>query len=327
MVPRADRQRCCLVFELAGRWIATISFFQQQYTYHASFSPSSRLYAQRASFACPLRILPFDKETTDETAVLIPRKDVVVKWNAVCVAAAVTVVDVATVDAATAAANQPSRKQTLLPTRNAANRMKCPETTVEQAWHALSDGLRTFLRRRVPCDADADDLLQDLFVRVHEKIGSLRQSGRMESWVYQLARSAVADFYRRRVPRPSEAVEDVVDSIEDSETSENLNRSVSAWLLFMIDKLPNTVRDAVRMYEIDELPQAEIAKRLHISLSGAKSRVQRGRQQLKEMLRESCQLDIDRRGNVIACTPAQDVPCGQVACDCDQEETRQNATS
>jgi RNA polymerase sigma-70 factor (ECF subfamily) len=197
--------------------------------------------------------------------------------------------------------------------------MKCPATSVEQAWHALSQRLRTFLRSRVPSDADADDLLQDVFVRVHEKIGSLQQWVRMESWVYQIARNAVADFYRRRVPRPAEAVEDVVDSINDPETSENLNRSVAAWLLLMIDGLPNTLRDAVRMYEIEGIPQAEIAKRLNISLSGAKSRVQRGRHQLEEMLRNSCELEIDRRGNVIACKPANDNECGQVACACDQE--------
>ena len=149
--------------------------------------------------------------------------------------------------------------------------MKCPATTVEQAWHALSEGIRTFLRSRAPSDADADDLLQDVFVRVHEKIGSLQQSDRMESWVYQIARNAVADFYRRRVPRPVEAVEDIVDPIDDPETSENLNRSVAAWLLLMIEGLPNTLREAVQMYEIEGIAQAEIAKRLNISLSGAKS--------------------------------------------------------
>jgi RNA polymerase sigma-70 factor (ECF subfamily) len=197
--------------------------------------------------------------------------------------------------------------------------MKSAATIVEQAWHALSDGLRKFLRSRVPSDADADDLLQDVFVRVHEKIGLLQQAGRMESWVYQIARNAVADFYRRRIPRPAEAVEGVAELIEGAETSEDLNRSVADWLLMMIEGLPSTVRDAVRMYEIDGIPQAEIAKRLRVSLSGAKSRVQRGRQQLEDTLRKSCKFEIDRRGNVIACTPANDVQCGQVACACDRD--------
>jgi RNA polymerase sigma-70 factor (ECF subfamily) len=84
----------------------------------------------------------------------------------------------------------------------------------------------------------------------------------------------------------------------------------------MIDILPQTLRDAVRMYEIDGLSQSEIAKRLGISLSGAKSRVQRGRRQLEQVLGNSCQLDLDRRGNVISCKPAKLDDCGPIVCEC-----------
>ena len=78
-------------------------------------------------------------------------------------------------------------------------------------WHALSDDLRTFVRSRVRNESDADDLLQDVFVSVVEKIGSLRQVDRIHSWIYQIARNAIADFYRRRAPRSNDAVEDVAD--------------------------------------------------------------------------------------------------------------------
>jgi len=184
-------------------------------------------------------------------------------------------------------------------------------------WHALSDGLRAFLQSRVPSDSDADDLLQDVFVRVYENLGSLRQAGRVESWVYQIARSAVTDFYRRRGPRPADEVEQVADLQFDPGSGVNQNRAVGAWLALTIDELPPTLRDAVRMYEIEGLSQAEIADRLGLSLPGAKSRVQRGRRQLEELLRGSCQLELDRRGNVIACRPARDATRGQAACECD----------
>jgi RNA polymerase sigma-70 factor (ECF subfamily) len=184
-------------------------------------------------------------------------------------------------------------------------------------WNALSGELRAFLRSRVPSESDADDLLQDVFVRVVEKIGSLRHAGRIESWVYQIARNTVADFYRRRTPRPADAVEDVVSS--HREHGGNQNRAVGAWLSLMIGRLPETLRDAVRMYEIEGLSQSEIAKRLNVSLSGAKSRVQRGRHQLEELLLGSCQLELDRRGNVIACKAADAAGCAQVSCECDDE--------
>ena len=184
-----------------------------------------------------------------------------------------------------------------------------------KVWHSLSDELRGFLRSRVPSESDADDLLQEVFVRVLERIGSLRQANRLESWVYQVARNAVADFYRRRSPRPADPVEDVADPHGEA-TRGNQNRAVAAWLSLMIGALPATLREAVRMYEIDGLSQSEIARRLGISLSGAKSRIQRARRQLEQLLRGSCQLELDRRGNVIGCKPANDDCCAQVSCEC-----------
>jgi RNA polymerase sigma-70 factor (ECF subfamily) len=189
----------------------------------------------------------------------------------------------------------------------------------ENVWHALGAELRGFLRSRVPSDSDADDLLQDVFVRVYENIGSLRQAGRVESWVYQIARNAVADFYRRRTPPTADTVDDATDLQVGGGATQNQNRAVGAWLSLMIDQLPQTLRDAVQMYEIDGRSQAEISDRLGISLSAVKSRVRRGRRQLQELLRGSCQLERDRRGNVIACKPASDTGCAQVSCDCDDD--------
>lgn len=187
----------------------------------------------------------------------------------------------------------------------------------ENVWEALSAELRGFLRSRVPNDSDADDLLQDVFVRVYENIGTLRQAECVESWVYQIARNAVTDFYRRRTSRSANTVENFVEPQVESNREGNQNRAVGAWLLLMIEALPPTLRDAVRMYEVEGLSQSEIANRLSISLSGAKSRVQRGRRRLEELLRGSCRLESDRRGNVMACKPTNDTACAQVSCDCD----------
>jgi RNA polymerase sigma-70 factor (ECF subfamily) len=182
-------------------------------------------------------------------------------------------------------------------------------------WNALSDELRSFLRSRLPSESDADDLLQDVFVRLIEKIGSLRAADRIESWVYQIARNAVADFYRRRVPQSAEPVEDVAESRID-DVDGNHNVAIGTWLSAMIGGLPEKLRDAVRMYEVEGLSQSELAQRLNISLSGAKSRVQRGRRHLEELLRGCCQLELDRRGNVIECKPLGFDSCSKPSCEC-----------
>ncbi len=188
-------------------------------------------------------------------------------------------------------------------------------TTPGNVWQSLSGELHAFIRSRVPTTSDADDILQDVFVRVIEKTSSLRQSDRIESWVYQTARNAIVDFYRRRTPQPADSVEDVVAQYLEN-SNENLNHAVGAWLSAMTGKLPDKLRDAVRMYEVDGLSQLEIAKRLKISVSGAKSRVQRGRRELEVLLRGCCQLEIDTRGNVIGCTPMSHNCCTKVSCEC-----------
>jgi RNA polymerase sigma-70 factor (ECF subfamily) len=180
-------------------------------------------------------------------------------------------------------------------------------------WDALSEELHRFLRSRLPSEADADDLLQNVFIRVIEEIRALRQSDRLAAWVYQIARREIVDFYRRRSPRPQESVEEAVDG---GSGIGNMNHAVGTWLSAMIDELPGTLREAVRLYEVENLPQAEIASRLQISLSGAKSRVQRGRRQLEDLLRGCCQIELDRRGNVIDCQPAKTDSCREASCQC-----------
>jgi RNA polymerase sigma-70 factor (ECF subfamily) len=135
-----------------------------------------------------------------------------------------------------------------------------------------------------------------------------------------VARYAIADFYRRRTTRPDDAVEAVFDPQSNDPESGNYNRALAAWLPTLIELLPDRLREAVRLYEIDGLTQLEIANQLGISLSGAKSRIQRGRRQLDSILRSRCNLEFDRRGNVIACAPTEQEACGAKPCECEETE-------
>ena len=67
---------------------------------------------------------------------------------------------------------------------------------------------------------------------------------------------------------------------------------------------PATV--ARELAEIEGLPQQEVADRLGLSLSGAKSRIQRGRAMLKDALERCCRFEFDRRGNLAECDPLPD---------------------
>lgn len=184
----------------------------------------------------------------------------------------------------------------------------------QQVWDELSQTLRSFIRRRVSDDHVADDLLQDVFVKVHNKLGSIDDEQRLDAWVFRIARNVVTDYYRRH--RDNHLGDQEVESSPD-ESDQNLNDQVGGWLADRIDELPEDYREAVRLAELKEMRQTEIAERTGLSLSGAKSRVQRGRRMLKDLLLECCHFEFDRRGNVIDYERNQDYcKCCESANEC-----------
>jgi RNA polymerase sigma-70 factor (ECF subfamily) len=170
----------------------------------------------------------------------------------------------------------------------------------QQIWEEFGGHLRGFIRSRVRNDFDADDILQDVFQKIHDNLNQLEDGTRLQAWLYRIARNAIIDYYRSKSRIPSVSIEDTGDHIvTQEEDSDNLNKTVASWLKDMIADLPEKYREAIVLTEIEGLTQKELAERLGISVSGAKSRVQRGRALLKEILLDCCHLEFDRLGNVI----------------------------
>ena len=169
--------------------------------------------------------------------------------------------------------------------------------STEEIWELISAKLRNFILKRVSDEQIAEDLLQETFIRIHKKLGDLDDKQRITTWVFQIARNLVIDYYRSKAREATNVADDL--EARTAEEEQNLNELVAAWLPKMVSKLPESYRDAVELYEFKGIPQQEIADKLGISLSGAKSRIQRGREKLKSMLFECCSFQKDRRGNVI----------------------------
>jgi RNA polymerase sigma-70 factor (ECF subfamily) len=169
-------------------------------------------------------------------------------------------------------------------------------------WTHLSSDLRRFIRRRVSDDHTAEDLLQETFVRIHRSIASLQDADRVAPWVYRIARNVVYDHHRKVSNTASALIEtDVADDTEDA--GSQVRCGIGDWLEEMIESLPPTYREAVRLSGTEGLSQQEVAEHLGLSLSGAKSRIQRGRAVLKETLERCCHFEFDRRGGMVNCDP------------------------
>jgi RNA polymerase sigma-70 factor (ECF subfamily) len=169
-------------------------------------------------------------------------------------------------------------------------------TTLETVWDRLSTQLRSFIRARVSDEDAAEDILQEVFVRIHAKTGTLRDIGKLESWVYQITRNAIIDYYRSR--RTTVELPETLGSWEDA-YEEDVSAQLAVDVREMVEALPEPYRQALMLTAYEGLSQKELAEGLGLSYSGAKSRVQRARQKVRDMLMTCCHFEFDRRGTVI----------------------------
>ena len=178
------------------------------------------------------------------------------------------------------------------------------------AWREVEARLRPYVARRVASPADVDDVIQETFVRIHRGLASLVEGERFGAWVYRIAANAISDHLRSRARHPlAEALPDGgVPS--DDEQGETLESELAECVALFVARLPSPYRQAVTLTELEGLTQKDAAEMLGVSLSGMKSRVQRGRERIRHMFEECCEISVDCRGHVTDCTPRSldDVP-------------------
>jgi RNA polymerase sigma-70 factor (ECF subfamily) len=167
---------------------------------------------------------------------------------------------------------------------------------IEEIWNQYHANLLVFIQKRVNDKVAAEDILQDVFIRVHSRIETLKSRTRLESWLYKITRNAIIDFYRSR--RPMEALPEWLAQPQAGSEEKN-RRELSSCLAPMIQQLPEKYRQAVQLSEIEGMTQKEIAEREGISLSGAKSRVQRARELLKTMIHDCCKVEMNAMNQLV----------------------------
>ncbi len=172
----------------------------------------------------------------------------------------------------------------------------------QQFWQASRTQLFHFVLKRVHDEATAEDIVHDVLTRAYAQRDPLRDPGKLPQWLYQITRNAIVDYYRTR--KPMEALpKEIADA--EGHRSDNVKQELARCLVPMVEALPTPYRQAVMLAEFEDLPQREVAVKLGLSVSGAKSRVQRARKMLEAMLSECCYLEFDSRGGAMHYEPKQ----------------------
>jgi RNA polymerase sigma-70 factor, ECF subfamily len=185
--------------------------------------------------------------------------------------------------------------------------MSAVAPSTDTAWAELHTNIRGFVARRVRQPADVDDIVQQVFLRVHQALPTLRDADKLHAWIYQTTRRVIVDHYRAPARRREVSAGMAVDIVPAEEPGDvtvdeheaSALQELATCLTPLISKLAVADREALRLIEFDGLTQVAAARRLGLSVSGMKSRVQRARLHLRSALDDCCRVALDRRGGVL----------------------------
>ncbi len=175
----------------------------------------------------------------------------------------------------------------------------------------LYQPLFLFVRKRISNHQDAEDLTQDIFYKL-AKSNPLEVKN-ISRWVYTIAKNTITDFYRKKKIY-TEDIDDLNLGEEGKES--DVVQELSRCIHFYVAQLPEDYREIMRMSELEGIAQKEIASRLNLNYATVRSKVQRGRDKLRDIFSDCCIISQGPKGSILDFTPRsncekQDKNCGQ----------------
>jgi len=186
-------------------------------------------------------------------------------------------------------------------------------TDITPLWQSLSGKLRTFIISKVHDPALADDLLQEVFIRVHTRIDTLKDADKMQGWIYQIARNLIFDHFRKGKNEVS------ITELSEPEAEESMSDEMAEALqdmAKMMDSMPPEYCDVLCKSELGGMSLKTYAGETGISYVLARTRAFRARKMLKDMLMKCCHYQFDVYGTVMEIQPAG------CCCCCDGKEDK-----
>jgi RNA polymerase sigma-70 factor (ECF subfamily) len=176
--------------------------------------------------------------------------------------------------------------------------------TITQIWNDFNGKLKGFILKKVQDESIANDILQDVFLKIIDHSDTVSKAKNMQQYIYRIAKNTIIDHFRN-VNRENNRTANAIFFSEEETGS--LNTTIAECCIRpFIDQLPKKYQEALIKTEFEHLSQLQLASTLNISYSGAKSRVQRGKEKLKALILACCNFPSDAYGNL---QPAESKDC------------------
>jgi RNA polymerase sigma-70 factor, ECF subfamily len=162
-------------------------------------------------------------------------------------------------------------------------------------WTEFHKELKVYITKIVKNQTDADDILQEVFIKIMLNSDKVKLARNLRQYIYGIVRNSIGDYFRKK---PNSDIEVPAATIEVDE--QFLNATIADCCIKpFINQLPEKYKIALLLTEFQDVSQKDLAEKLNISYSGAKSRVQRGKEKLKEMILNCCAYQSDAYGNIM----------------------------
>ncbi|WP_416149015.1 sigma-70 family RNA polymerase sigma factor [Salipaludibacillus sp. HK11] len=175
------------------------------------------------------------------------------------------------------------------------------QTTTNEYVQRYEKELLNFFNGRVANRFDAEDLLQDMWLKVFINQETFLKVDNTRAWLFQIARNIIIDFYRKKqLEIPTDLITDrgLFENVQLF-NSTNFNEECTSYLLSELSKLPQKYKLPIQLHIGGGWKHQQISSHLNLSLSGSKTRVQRAKRNLKKTLLNCCHVEVDIYGNII----------------------------
>lgn len=166
-------------------------------------------------------------------------------------------------------------------------------TQVWELWEDYQQAVFHYLLKRTKDKNEAEDLTQEVLLKIHQSCCSDKEIKNQKSWTFQIAHNSLIDYYTKQ--KPTKDLEEITLEPDDSHQDEIQN--LAEYTEALIQCLPEKYATPLKMADIDNIKQEEIAQHLGLGLSATKSRIQRARVKLKEQILDCFHVNLDANGN------------------------------
>ncbi|MDY0321166.1 MAG: sigma-70 family RNA polymerase sigma factor [Arcobacteraceae bacterium] len=170
----------------------------------------------------------------------------------------------------------------------------------EKIFDELSSVLYKYIYYRVKDKFVAQDILQEVFIRLYKNQDNIITNEKIKSWLYKVATNSIIDYYRKK--NINEIMSDSIENMEDIQDN-SFHTEFSNCINHFITTLSFVYKDVLILHEYQELSVKEISQKLNMPIPTVKSKIQRGRQKLREALFLCCEFEYDHHGIPIEFKP------------------------